>query len=315
MAAGRRNALLTVIIAATLAAATLAGCGQSSPGSGPTAGSSSSAFPVTVQGGNGPVKIAARPSRIVSLSPTATEMLYAMGAGGQVTAVDDQSDYPANAPRTKLSGFKPNAEGVAGYKPDLVLISNDANGLLAALTRLKIAVLVLPAATTLTAAYAEMTALGTATGHQPQAAQVVQAEKSKIAAAIASTQGRGKGLKIYHELDPTYFSATSKTFAGDIYRQFGLVDIADAAAGTAPDYPQLSAEFVVRSAPDLIVLADTRCCAQSAATVAKRPAFASIPAVRTNSIVAIDDDIPSRWGPRAADLAAAVAAAIVHRKA
>jgi iron complex transport system substrate-binding protein len=312
MAAGRRNVLLAVIMTASLA---IAGCAQSGTGSGPTTSSSSSAFPVTVTGGNGPVKIAARPSRIVSLSPTATEMLYAVGAGGQVTAVDDQSDFPANAPRTKLSGFKPNAEGVAGYKPDLVLIQNDANGLLAALTRLKITVLVLPSATTLTSAYAQMTAVGTATGHQRQAVQAVQAEKSKIAAAVASTQGRGKGLKVYHEVDPTYYSATSKTFAGDIYRQFGMVDIADAAAGTAPDYPQLSAEFVVRAAPDIIVLSDTRCCAQSAATVAKRPAFASIPAVRTNSIVAVDDDIASRWGPRAADLAAAVAAAIVHRKA
>ncbi|GAA1706040.1 ABC transporter substrate-binding protein [Fodinicola feengrottensis] len=292
----------------------LSGCAQAPP---PTTGTATSgaAFPVTVQAGNGPVTIKARPTRIVSLSPTATEMLYAMSAGSQVTAVDDQSDFPTNAPRTKLSGFKPNAEGVAGYKPDLVLIQNDANGLLAALTRLKITVLVLPSATTLTSAYAQMTALGTATGHQQQAAQAVAAEKSKIATAVASTQGRGKGLKVYYEVDPTYYSATSKTFVGDIYRQFGMIDIADAAKGTAPDYPQLSAEFVVRSAPDLIVLADTKCCGQSAATVGKRPAFADVPAVRTGSVVAVDDDIASRWGPRAADLTAAVAAAIVHRKA
>ncbi|WP_163511062.1 helical backbone metal receptor [Fodinicola acaciae] len=299
--------------AALLATALIAGCAQTP--STPTTGSSGGAFPVTVKASNGTVTIAAKPARIVSLSPTATEMLYAIGAGGEVKAVDDQSDFPANAPRTKLSGFKPNAEAVAGYKPDLVLIQNDTNGLLAALTRLKITVLVLPSATTLEASYAQTLALGTATGHLPQARQAVQAEKTKIAAAVSTAKDRGKGLKVYHEVDPTYFSATSRTFAGDIYKLFGMVNIADAAKATAPDYPQLSAEFVVRSAPDVIVLADTQCCAQSAAVVAKRPAFANVPAVRTNTIVAISDDIASRWGPRAADLAAAISTAIVNRKA
>lgn len=299
--------------ATLLGVALIAGCAQAP--SGPATSTSGGTYPVTVQAGNGKVTIAAKPARIVSLSPTATEMLYAMGAGGQVKAVDDQSDFPANAPKTKLSGFKPNAEAVAGYKPDLVLIQNDTNGLLAALGRLKIPTLVLPSATTLDAAYAQTLALGTATGHLPQAQQAVQAEKAKIAAAVAAAKDRGKGLKIYHEVDPTYFSATSLTFAGDIYKQFGLVNIADAAKATAKDYPQLSAEFVVRSAPDLIVLADTECCAQSVASIGKRPAFGNVPAVRTGSVVVISDDIASRWGPRAADLAAAVSAAIANRKA
>jgi ABC-type Fe3+-hydroxamate transport system substrate-binding protein len=64
---------------------------------------------------------AAAPQRIISLSPTATESLFAIGAGKQVVAVDDQSDYPKQAPRTTLSGFTPNVEAIAGYRPDLVV--------------------------------------------------------------------------------------------------------------------------------------------------------------------------------------------------
>ena len=87
------------------------------------------AFPVTVTVKNGTVTIGKRPTRIVSLSPTATETLFAIGAGAQVVAVDDQSDYPKSAPKTSLSGFTPNVEAIAGYRPDLVVISYDPKGL------------------------------------------------------------------------------------------------------------------------------------------------------------------------------------------
>ena len=76
---------------------------------------------MTVAASNGSVTIQAKPARIVSLSPTATETLYAVGAGGQVVAVDSDSDYPASAPVTKLSGLTPNVEAIAKYNPDLVI--------------------------------------------------------------------------------------------------------------------------------------------------------------------------------------------------
>ena len=104
-------------------------------------------FPIAVKDSRGPVTIAKRPVRIVSLSPTATESLFAVGAGKQVVAVDDQSNYPAGTPMTKLSGFQPNLEAIAGYKPDLVVIANDPKELAAGLAKLKIPVLLLSAAT------------------------------------------------------------------------------------------------------------------------------------------------------------------------
>src|SRR5579859_2265328 len=82
-------------------------------------------FPLTLTAANGKVTILRRPSRIVSLSPTATDDLFAVGAGKQVVAVDSYSTYPAKAPRTKLSGFTPNVEAIAKYRPDLVVVSDD----------------------------------------------------------------------------------------------------------------------------------------------------------------------------------------------
>jgi iron complex transport system substrate-binding protein len=255
---------------------------------------------------------AAPPHRIVSLSATATETLFAIGAGPQVVAVDDQSDYPKQAPRTSLSGFTPNVEAIAGYKPDLVVIAYDPNGLSATLRGLGIRVLVQDAAKTLDEAYAQMTVLGKVTGHAQQAARLVARMKQRIAAVVRSGTRRARGLTVYHELEPDLYSATSKTFIGRIYALFGLKNIADAADRDGSGYPKLSAEYVVDQSPDVIVLADIRCCGQTAQTVASRPGWSHVAAVRTGTIVRIDDSIASRWGPRIVNFVRAVGSALAH---
>jgi cobalamin transport system substrate-binding protein len=252
--------------------------------------------------------------RIVSLSPTATETLFAIGAGKQVVAVDDQSDYPKEAPRTKLSGYTPNVEAIAGYRPDLVVAAYDPGGLVAALRSLGIRVLLQDAAKTIDEAYAQMLQLGTITGHVSQARALVARMKKRIGELVARGTRRARGLTVYHELEPDLYSATSKTFIGQIYSLFGLKNIADAADSAGSGYPKLSAEYVVAQSPDIVVLADIRCCGQSARTVAARPGWRSISAVRTGTIVRIDDSIASRWGPRIVNLVRAVAAALAHLK-
>src|SRR5437868_1028071 len=122
-----------------------AACGSDqTPSSSSTPATTPSAFPVSVRAANGTVRVPTRPERIVSLSPTATEMLFAIGAGPQVVAVDDQSNYPAQAPVTKLSGYTPNAEAIASYKPDLVVVSGNPSGLVTALGKLHIPTLLQP---------------------------------------------------------------------------------------------------------------------------------------------------------------------------
>jgi iron complex transport system substrate-binding protein len=248
---------------------------------------------------------AALPHRIVSLSPTATETLFAIGAGKQVVAVDDQSDYPKRAPKTKLSGYTPNVEAIAGYRPDLVVISGDPGGVVASLRKLRIRVLLQPAAKDLPGAYAEIRQLGNVTGHKKTASSLVARMKRQIARAVASTPKAR--LSVYHELTPDYYSATSRTFIGRIYKLFGLRNIADAADSSGNGYPQLSAEYILSSNPGLIVLADTRCCGQSASTVENRAGWSGLAAVRTHSVVGVDDSVASRWGPRIANFVNAVA--------
>jgi iron complex transport system substrate-binding protein len=295
----------------------LAACGGDDDRSGAPATSSeavettaSPAFPVTVEGDNGSLTIGEAPDAIVSISPTATESLFAIGAGEQVIAVDDQSDFPADAPMTDLSGFQPNVEAIAGYDPDLVIASYDPGGLVKGLEKLDIPVLLQDAAPDLGGAYDQIETLGAATGNVEGAQAVVESMRTEIDELTGSVSGAA-GATVFHELDPDFFTATSDTFIGSVYELFGLVNIADAAADAdSGGYPQLTAEYIVAENPDLIVLADTKCCGQTAATVAKRPGWGQLDAVADGSVVEADDDIASRWGPRTVEFAAAIAAAL-----
>ena len=265
-------------------------------------------FPLTIaQPGGRTVTIARQPHRIVSLSSTATEMLFAIAAGPQVIAVDDQSNYPSNVPKTKLSGFTPNIEAIAGYTPDLVVAADDLGGLVHGMQALNIPILVEPAAKNLDDSYVQIRQLGAATGHPSEADSLVAKMRSQVGALVASVAKPTRQLRVYHELDNTYYSVTSATFIGQIYKLLGLTNIADAATGAAPDYPQLSAEYIVSSNPDLIVLADTKCCAQDIGTVGSRPGWSGIAAVKSGAVIGVDDDIASRWGPRVIDFMQAVA--------
>jgi cobalamin transport system substrate-binding protein len=245
--------------------------------------------------------------RIISLSPTVTEDLFAIGAGRQVVAVDNQSNYPKRAPRTSLSGYDPNVEAVASYHPDLVLISYDPGNFATQLRNLGIKVVFVAAADNLKQAYAEIVRLGRLTGHVRGAKAVVHSMRGHLAAIVASVPKTRRHLRLYHELDPTYYSATSKTFIGSVYKLFGFRDIADAAGGTGGGYPQLSGEYIIAQNPQIIVLADTRCCGQSYASVSARPGWGTISAVRHHRVFGANDDVASRWGPRIVQFARSVA--------
>jgi iron complex transport system substrate-binding protein len=294
----------TITLALSIAAVSLALTTIASPHAGAakkTKAKATKGFPVTVKDSRGPVKIAKRPVRIVSLSPSATESLFAIGAGKQVVAVDDQSNFPAGVPSTKLSGFTPNLEAIAGYKPDLVVIANDTKDLSAGLTKLKIPVMLLPAANTIDEAYSQIEVLGAATGHLADSAIVVSRMRADITALTAKVSKRAKPLTFFHELDDTFYTVTAKTFIGSIYSLAGLSNIADAADKDSSGYPQLTNEYIVSQNPDLIFLADTKCCKQSAQTVGARAGWGELASVKNKNVIALDDDVASRWGPRIVD--------------
>jgi iron complex transport system substrate-binding protein len=304
----RRTAAIGATALATLLV--LSACGDDDTTGDDTAGEVTTAaaadtdatFPVTIDAANGEVTIEAQPQAIVSMSATATEMLFAIGAGDQVIAVDSTSDYPADVPTTDLSAFEPNIEAIAGYEPDLVVASDDINDLVAGLDTLGIPVLLEPAAAGIDDTYTQIEQLGAATGHVGEAAELVGQMKSDIDDILADLPEVDEPLTYYHELDDTLFSVTSGTFIGQLYGLAGLQNIADQAEGGVDAlYPQLSAEFIVSEDPDMIFLADAECCGVNADTLAARPGWADLAALRNGGVVELDEDIASRWGPRIVD--------------
>jgi len=289
-------------------ATVLSACGGSSTSTDTTVAMASEAvYPVTV----GDLTLDAQPLRIISLSPTATEMLYAVGAGAQVVAVDEYSNYPEEAAAlgTMLSGFEPNIEAISGFMPDLVIASYDPGTLVEQLGALNIPVFIANAATSIDNVYEQIEQIGLLTGHADAALQLAAQMQTEIEAAIAGVVPAAEPISYFYELDNTLYSVTSNTFVGQIFNLFGLRNIADNVE-SGNDYPQLSAEVVVSSDPDLIFLADTKCCNETAATVAARDGWGGLKAVTNNHIVELDDDVASRWGPRIVELVVAIRDAV-----
>jgi iron complex transport system substrate-binding protein len=268
-------------------------------------------FPVTIEADNGSVTIEQMPEAIVSLSSTATEMLFAIGAGDQVVAVDDQSNFPEEAPVTDLSGFTPNIEAILANEPDLVVIGYEPGDLVASLDAAGVPVIFHNAAFTLEDTYRQIESLGFATGHVAEALSLSESIESDLVAIAEKTSDVPDGTTYYHELDNTFYTATSSTFFGQIYEMFGLENIADPADedGSAAGYPQLSSEYIVSADPDLIFLADVLY-GESAETVAARPGWDVLTAVQEGNVIELDSDVASRWGPRIVDFAESVADAV-----
>lgn len=258
-------------------------------------------FPVTVDSAEGELTIEARPERIVVLSPSLTETVYAVGAGDQVIAVDDQSNFPEGVPSTSLSGYEPNLEAIADHEPDLVIASDAPGDLVDGLAKVEIPVLLLPAAVDLDEAFTQISTVGTATGHPDEARDLLESMHDRVDTARERVP-EGDAVSYFHELDETLYTVTSSTFLGQLYAMANFENIADDADPDGFGYPQLSAESLIEADPDAIFLADTRCCGQDADTVSKRAGWSEMTAVKNGSIFALDDDIASRWGPRIVDL-------------
>lgn len=248
--------------------------------------------------------------RIVSLSATATEILFAIGAGDDVVAVDSFSTHPPEAPVTDLEAFTPNIEAIAEFEPDLVTMQNNAPDAVTALEELGITVIARDAPPTFDGMYDQIEELGVATGREAGAAELVAGIESRIAELRADAPD-ATGRTYYHELGTDHYSITSDTFIAQVYGLFGLTSIGDAADGEAfAGYLPLTEEYILASDPDLIFLADTRYEGQTAETVAARPGWGDLTAVREGRVVELDDDVASRWGPRVVEFAEAIAEAL-----
>lgn len=288
---------------------TLAACG----GAVPTTSSpavAASPFPATLTDfQNRSVTVPARPERLVSIGPSITAFLFALGAGPRVVGVDDFSDEPAEAAtRDRVGGIKVNFEKVVALKPDLVLSVKFSDGTIEKLQSASLNVLVVDPQTVSDVAKTA-TLLGKAVGADGEAMgrsiqQRVDAVKAKV--ATATTRPR-----VYHEIDASdpakIFTVGPGSYIND------LIDIAggtNVAARATSAYPQLSAEEILRSDPEIIVLAADAYSSKPGDVVA-RQGWSIIAAVKSNRIFTIDPNLINRPGPRVGE-AAETYARLVH---
>ena len=265
--------------------------------------------PVTVDSDAGQLTLDDRPNRIVSLSATHTEILYAIDAADLIVATDLTSNYPAEAEATpKVDAFNFNVEEIAAVAPDLVITAFDFQGEVAALQAVGIPVLLLVPASNLDDAYQQIEILGDVTDRGTEAADLISSMRTRIDGLIGSTPR--ESLTVFHEVDNTLFSANSSTFLGDIYRRLGLSNIADAVPDEfASGYVQLSEEFLFSEDPDLIFLGDAGF-GENIETIRIRPGWDTLTAVQQDAVFELDGDIAGRWGPRTVDLVEDIVAAI-----
>lgn len=313
--------LRAVVATSVVTALALTACAESEPGSdpSPTAGMSpaaAGAFPVTVTADNGTVTLDQAPQRIVSLSPTATEMLFAVGAGDQVVAVDPFSYFPSEAPtEDSLNTFpEPSIEAISAFEPDLVVFATETGTLASSLADIGITAVQFDAVVNFDDIYSQIERIGAMTGHVADAVGLVAQMRSDLDAILSDLPEGTEGLTYFHELGPDLYTVTSNTFIGEVYGLLGLVNIADE-AGTAAgtDYPQMSAEEIVTANPDLVFLADATCCDQSPETVAARDGWGDMDAVANGGVIVVDEDLASRWGPRIVQFIDEVVAALEAR--
>ena len=235
------------------------------------------------------------PKRIISLSPSITEILFEIGSGNQVIAVDNLSNYPNEAPITDISAYDPNVEAISLLNPDLVILSYNIKNLKTALKKIGIETIYLPAPLKFEDILDQIDYLGLQTGNEDKAKKLISKMKNRMK-TLQKLRENEKATKIYHEIDPNYYSPSKFSFIGDIYQKLNYKNVADKADISNLGYPKLSPELIISENPDLIVLPGKD--NKYVEKVKLRPGWSYIEAVKKNNFLLTNNDIASRWGPR-----------------
>ena len=297
-----RRALPFAAVAAALllaSALALAACGNDDEEAGPPASQPGVDFPITVQRSDGrEITIQEPPERIASLSPGATEILFAIGAGENVGASDNFSDYPPEAEQTtKLDAFEPNLEAIVAVEADLIIVAHNQDNVVEALDDLGEPVLYLVVPEGVEGVFEQIRLFGRVTDHQQEAEDLARSLEARIVAIEAKLADVDQGPRVFHELDNTLYTAAPDSFVGDLYN---LLKAQNVAAGSDNPYPQLTQEIIIERDPEVIILADEEF-GETPETVKSRPGWDVISAVKNDRIHGIDPNTVSRPGPRVVD--------------
>jgi cobalamin transport system substrate-binding protein len=266
----------------------------------------STATPVTLKDGSGrEVKIGSPAKRIISLAPSNTEILYAIQAGDKLVGRDDFSNFPAEVSSVPLVGGSMgnyNFEQIASLKPDLVLASSlNTPEQVKTLEELGLTVYLLPNPVDLEGLFQNLATVGTLTGNDSQAGELVKSLKSRVSAVEEKISSVTTQPVVYYELDgtdPTQpWTTGSGTFLANLIGMAGGKNAGDELTG---DFAQISLEALLAKNPDLIILGDSNY-GMDAKQVASRVGWNGLKAVQDGHVYPFDDDLVSRPGPRLVD--------------
>lgn len=300
------TAAVAAAVASPSAPATPAATPVSSPA--PAAVATPTAFPLTVTDAAGrKVTIQKQPDRIASLVPSATEIIFALGLGPKVVAVDQYSDYPPEAKQKPQLGsyLKPDLERLVAATPDLVLATGvHIKEIVPQLEARKLTVAVVDAQN-LDQVLTSIGLVGTMTGAQAAAAKLTSDLRGRIDAVATRVSGAPRP-RVYVELDATLFSVGPGSFVDDMVRRAGGQNIA---ADAQSQYPQLSQETIIQKDPQVILVThdDQQ---GTIAAVRARPGWDKVSAVKDNRVVVLDPSLTNRPGPRVVDGLEAMAKAL-----
>ena len=250
------------------------------------------------------VKLEGPAQRVLSMAPSNTEILFAIGAGSQVVGRDSLSDYPAEAADITDIGstFEAlNTESIVSLKPDLVLAAEiNTPEQVKQLEDLGLTVYYLKNPHTLEEMYDNVAIVAQLTGHEEEAAALVESLKARVAAVDEKIAPLSSRPGVFYELDATDpakpYTAGKGTFITLLIDRAGGYNIASDIDG----YPQFSLEQVVTADPAFIILGDARY-GVSPESIAQRPGWENLSAVKNGNVVPFNDDLASRPGPRLVD--------------
>ena len=264
------------------------------------------AQPIELTDGLGRViKLAGPAQRIVSLAPSNTEIVFALGAGGQMVGRDGFSDFPPDAKQVPDIGNsldKLNTEAIVAQKPDLVLAADiNSADQVKTLENLGLTVYRVPNPKDFDGLYQNLAAVGQLTGHAAAAQVLTEDSKARVAAVIEKTKGVTTKPKVFYELDATDatkpFTPGPGTFVDMLITLAGGQNIGGALKG---EWAQISSEERVAQNPDVILLGDAAY-GISVESVGQRAGWADIAAIKANAVYTFDDNLVSRPGPRLVD--------------
>ena len=265
----------------------------------PAAASAAAPIAVTDDAGR-TVRLPGAPSRVVSLAPSHTEAVYAMGLGDRLVAVNEWSDYPPEArAKPQVRGLRPSLEQIVALRPDLILFVGGMGDLVSQFEAQGLPVLVL-APRDLEGVYHGIDLLGAALGAPERARAITRAMRGRVAAVRARVAG-ARRPRVFYEVDAADpvrpFTAGPGTFIHELLELAGAENVAAGARGA---WPQISLEQILRADPEIIILGDAIAVnnPQTPETVLRRPGWEWVTAVRRRAIHAVDGNLVSRPGPR-----------------